>query len=407
MEKDFNSDYLRGHIDTIILKTLFDGEKYGYEICKDIEDKSDGAFILKQPSLYSALKRLEANGLIISRWQDSEIGGKRHYYSLTEEGKNHYESSKQEWDYSANIINSLISTTQASQPSNQTQVNIEKHETVSNIINQDSLVEEPTQNSFFNESNSDLEHIYINENKNQEIINITTIEPEKEEIIEEKREKNDAEFINETYIDENNDISFSNNVFLRVKNSLQNTDVEEKISEPIITQATKENIKETSSKSYKIKPYSKFAKSIKNSDFFKVNKFNLFLSLFMFLIISAEIVTFFVVLNKTSNLVSYSKKTFLSVWIVAFIPCAFSLVKLLINPYKKGPVRTKKRYIAKSFICIVCIAIIVSINLLLSPACFSNIFAYTTILLPCIIVINLLLQEVFYNIFKKFTIFSA
>ena len=35
-----DSDLIRGHIDTIILKILFDGDKYGYEICKDVEEKS-------------------------------------------------------------------------------------------------------------------------------------------------------------------------------------------------------------------------------------------------------------------------------------------------------------------------------------------------------------------------------
>ena len=64
-----DSDLIRGHVDTIILKTLTTGEKYGYEIIKEIEQKSKGTYELKQPTLYSCLKRLENQGLISAFWK--------------------------------------------------------------------------------------------------------------------------------------------------------------------------------------------------------------------------------------------------------------------------------------------------------------------------------------------------
>ena len=71
----------------IILYQLIDGDKYGYEIIKQIEDVSNGGIVIKQPTLYSVLKKLEQGKFISSYWQDSEIGGKRHYYKLTENGR--------------------------------------------------------------------------------------------------------------------------------------------------------------------------------------------------------------------------------------------------------------------------------------------------------------------------------
>ena len=71
----------------IILYQLVDGDKYGYEIVKQIEDSSNGGIVIKQPTLYSVLKKLEQGRFISSYWQDSEIGGKRHYYKLTDNGK--------------------------------------------------------------------------------------------------------------------------------------------------------------------------------------------------------------------------------------------------------------------------------------------------------------------------------
>ncbi len=75
-------------INRLVLQALENGDKYGLEIIKEIEEFTNGQVVLKQPSLYSALQRLEKRGVINSFWQDSDIGGRRHYYSLTNFGKN-------------------------------------------------------------------------------------------------------------------------------------------------------------------------------------------------------------------------------------------------------------------------------------------------------------------------------
>ena len=108
-EKSISSDLIRGHINTIILRALYDGDKYGYEILEEIEQKSHGQYSLKQPTLYSALKRLEKDGYITSYWGGSVGGGRRKYFSLTDEGKTIAEQNQSEWEYSRTIIDSLIS----------------------------------------------------------------------------------------------------------------------------------------------------------------------------------------------------------------------------------------------------------------------------------------------------------
>lgn len=74
-------------INKLILQALIDGDQYGLEIIKKIEDLTNGEMIIKQPSLYSSLSRMEKKGFVSSFWQDSDIGGRRHYYSLTNLGK--------------------------------------------------------------------------------------------------------------------------------------------------------------------------------------------------------------------------------------------------------------------------------------------------------------------------------
>ena len=80
----------RGSVNNIILRTLVNGDKYGYEIIKEVEEYSEGKIVLKQPSLYSSLTRFEEKKFVSSYWGDSDIGGRRHYYHLTDEGLEYY-----------------------------------------------------------------------------------------------------------------------------------------------------------------------------------------------------------------------------------------------------------------------------------------------------------------------------
>lgn len=106
-----SSDLIRGHINTIILRTLYERDKYGYEIIEEIEKKSHGQYTLKQPTLYSALKRLESQGYINAYWKTDEIslGGRRKYYTLTDSGREITEKNQSEWEYSRTVIDNLIS----------------------------------------------------------------------------------------------------------------------------------------------------------------------------------------------------------------------------------------------------------------------------------------------------------
>lgn len=109
MTKTLNSDLIRGNINTIILKSLYDKDRYGYDIIKEIEEKSHGQYILKQPTLYSCLKRLETQGFINSYWGEQSNGGRRKYYTLTEMGREVFVQNQDEYEYSRTIIDQLIS----------------------------------------------------------------------------------------------------------------------------------------------------------------------------------------------------------------------------------------------------------------------------------------------------------
>ena len=57
-----------GNLNLTILQSISKSEKYGLEIIEDISKQTNGQVVIKQPSLYSGLRRLEQRGLITSRW---------------------------------------------------------------------------------------------------------------------------------------------------------------------------------------------------------------------------------------------------------------------------------------------------------------------------------------------------
>ena len=107
-DNKLSSDLLRGHTDTIILKLLSGGDKYGYQITKLIYELSGGVYELKEATMYSSLKRLEQDQHIVSYWGDESQGGRRKYYRITNSGSELYEGNKHNWDYSKKILDKLL-----------------------------------------------------------------------------------------------------------------------------------------------------------------------------------------------------------------------------------------------------------------------------------------------------------
>ena len=76
-DNKISSDLLRGHTDTMILRLLCEADRYGYEIVKLIAERSGGEYELKEATMCSSVRRLEADGDIEWYWGDESQGGRR------------------------------------------------------------------------------------------------------------------------------------------------------------------------------------------------------------------------------------------------------------------------------------------------------------------------------------------
>lgn len=102
------ADIIRGHTETIILARLLNHDSYGYQINKEIMEMTDNQYELKEATLYSAFRRLEQANLIVSYWGNEDVGARRRYYAITENGRKAYKERLEEWQSSKKIIDKLI-----------------------------------------------------------------------------------------------------------------------------------------------------------------------------------------------------------------------------------------------------------------------------------------------------------
>lgn len=107
-ERMISSDGIRGYNDAIILSILKEGESYGYAISKAIREVTEGKYIIKETTLYSAFNRLEKNQYIEAFPGDVTHGKKRTYYRITELGKKYLIEKKNDWQLTKTVVDLFI-----------------------------------------------------------------------------------------------------------------------------------------------------------------------------------------------------------------------------------------------------------------------------------------------------------
>lgn len=106
--RDAASDLIRGNIDAILLQTLARGDSYGYEILKRVYTASGSVYEMKEPSLYTSLKRLEQHGCVESYWGDGSQGARRKYYRITDAGRTELADAIARWVQVRDIVDRLL-----------------------------------------------------------------------------------------------------------------------------------------------------------------------------------------------------------------------------------------------------------------------------------------------------------
>ena len=94
--------------DSLLLGLLIEKPMYGYEIIKELKDRSRGYFNFKEGTLYPALHRMETSGLVAGKWQTLSSGQQRKYYHITEKGRIRLLEKRNQWRDFLSAMNLII-----------------------------------------------------------------------------------------------------------------------------------------------------------------------------------------------------------------------------------------------------------------------------------------------------------
>lgn len=100
----------------VVLVTLRERPRHGYEITKELERLSKGQIVMQAGTLYPILHKLERKELILSEWQMGVEDRPRRVYSLTEQGRLEAEKQVAEWMEFAAALTHVIEGTGGAQP---------------------------------------------------------------------------------------------------------------------------------------------------------------------------------------------------------------------------------------------------------------------------------------------------
>jgi len=84
--EQWESVYKKGLLTFWLLLMLHDRSMYVFEMGQELASISQSTVTADEKSLYRALRRFKAMGLVESTWQPSDVGPRRRYYHLTRLG---------------------------------------------------------------------------------------------------------------------------------------------------------------------------------------------------------------------------------------------------------------------------------------------------------------------------------
>jgi PadR family transcriptional regulator, regulatory protein PadR len=111
--KRIRSQITRGSGELAILSLLAEQPHYGFEIARQIDERTQGALQFTLASLYPMLYEMEKRGWVEGRWQANDAGRDRRYYRLTTAGKKQLAPLREEWRAFFHALDALAGVSHA------------------------------------------------------------------------------------------------------------------------------------------------------------------------------------------------------------------------------------------------------------------------------------------------------
>ncbi len=103
---EWDSQSRKGVLVLIVMSALSAREYYGYELVEHI--RTAAGVEVNDGTLYAILVRLNAEGLVRTRWETAQRGPARKYYALTGDGRALLADMKRSWMEIASGVDAIL-----------------------------------------------------------------------------------------------------------------------------------------------------------------------------------------------------------------------------------------------------------------------------------------------------------
>ncbi len=104
-------EWLRIGSEFMLLSLLSEQDRYGYEIIKELETRSDNTFEMKEGTLYPILHRMENSGYLKSYMKKGPTGKDRKYYQITKKGLKQLVEEQDTWQEFSSSVQRVVNST--------------------------------------------------------------------------------------------------------------------------------------------------------------------------------------------------------------------------------------------------------------------------------------------------------
>jgi DNA-binding PadR family transcriptional regulator len=101
-----NPSLTKGSVELLILSILQERELHGYEITKQIEERTQRILAFRRSTIYPILSRMAERGWVTRRWVNGNR--RRCVYSLTEDGTEALDRQRIEWRAFTAAVNLVV-----------------------------------------------------------------------------------------------------------------------------------------------------------------------------------------------------------------------------------------------------------------------------------------------------------
>lgn len=106
--RNLNHELLHGNAETLVLALLAEREIYGYQLRKDLAERSEHYFQFAFGRLYPLLRELEIRGLAKSRWVKKGAARRHKNYAITRKGLAALSDRKNKWKEFSNAMDRVL-----------------------------------------------------------------------------------------------------------------------------------------------------------------------------------------------------------------------------------------------------------------------------------------------------------